>query len=58
MCFIYYSKDGLGEVSLYLGDWGTPIPVSYAVAFRLLDALLTPSPVGGRALTWAARGGW
>ena len=56
--FIYYSKDGMREVLLYLGDWRTPFLVSYAAAFRLSDVLLTPPLVGGRALMWAARGGW
>ena len=41
MYFICCSKDGVGEVLLYLGDWRTPISVSYAAAFRLSDALLT-----------------
>ena len=45
--FIYCSKDGVGEVLLYLGDWRTPISVSYAAAFRLSDVLLTLPPVGG-----------
>ena len=57
-CFIYYLRLGWGRFLLYLGNWGTPFSVSYAAAFRLSDALFTPPPEGGRALTWAVRGGW
>ena len=34
MYFIYFSRDGMGEVLLYLRDWQTPISVCYAAAFR------------------------
>ena len=39
MYFIYFSRDGAGEVLLYLRDWRTPISVSYAAAFRTIGCV-------------------
>ena len=39
MYFMYFSREGTGEVLLYLGDWLTAISVSYAAAFRSIGCV-------------------